>query len=80
MGVYDVIWSLGGFVTNVAEGFASIILSLYGLLSTVVNIVTVTVSILPPAWGAVILAGMSVVVVYTVHSFVKHIQLMGWKI
>lgn len=80
MSFLDAIWSLGGFLYDVAVSLASIIMGLWGLITSTFNFVLDVVSFLPAAWVALIATGLIIVGIYSVHRWIKHIEIGGNKV
>lgn len=85
-GIVKPFFDLIGYLLN---GFMAILSEFIGFISDIYNLLFITVMyflnntlflILPPEWVAVISVGITIVVLLRIYSFVKDIEILGFKI
>ncbi|VVB54266.1 Uncharacterised protein [uncultured archaeon] len=80
MSFIDVLWGLAGFLESIASFLWGFITGIWSLITTVFSIVIDVISFLPPAWSAIIIAGLFIVGAYSIHRWIKHISIAGNKV
>lgn len=80
MSLFDEIWSLGQFIEEAVVYIKSIIIGVYGLLSTIYLIISDFMQLFPPQIQALIIVATIISSFYYVYHWLKDISIAGFKI